>query len=84
MVISLFMLLIYTEIIELHFCKLDFYIKKNIAKRAGRITVMSDDSYDIGGGILIEESNENTDKDNDEVSQEKKENQEIILSSINE
>ena len=48
-IICLFILLIYTEIIELNFFGLSKNTRKNIGKRARRQSYDSDDSYDVGG-----------------------------------
>ena len=64
------MLLIFTEIIELNFCGLEYNTKKNIRERERKITALdskSDDSGDIGGDIqlkeIIEEGGANTSYD---------------------
>jgi len=46
--------LIYLELIELHFCQMDYNIKKNIEIRA---------KIDINGERLIEDENESFEKD---------------------
>ena len=56
--VELFLLLIFTEIIELHFWKLDYNTKKNIRIREQRLTAMdskSDDSGIVGDNILLQE-----------------------------
>ena len=62
--IELFMLLIFTEIIELNFCGLEYNTKKNIKEREKLLAELdskSDDSGDIGDGIQLKEISE---KDN--------------------
>ena len=52
------MLLIFTEIIELNFCGLEYNTKKNIRERERKITALdskSDDSGDVGGDIQLKE-----------------------------
>ena len=64
--IEIFMLLVFTEIIELNFCKLQKNTRKNIRQREQlliELDQMSDDSGDIGGGVLLKN---NEDDDNDE------------------
>lgn len=48
-IICLFMLLIYTEIIELNFCGLEKNTRKNIAERADKTSDNSNDSNDQSG-----------------------------------
>lgn len=60
------MLLVFTEIIELNFCKLQKNTRKNIRQREQlliELDQMSDDSGDIGGGVLLKNYE---DDDNDE------------------
>ena len=62
--IELFMLLVFTEIIELNFCGLEYNTKKNIKEREKLLAELdskSDDSGDIGDGIQLKEISE---KDN--------------------
>ena len=64
--IEIFMLLVFTEIIELNFCKLQKNTRKNIRQREQlliELDQMSDDSGDIGGGVLLKNYE---DDDNDE------------------
>ena len=68
--VEIFMLLIFTEIIELNFCELEYNTKKNIRERERKITALdskSDDSGDVGGDIqlkeIIEEGGANTSYD---------------------
>ena len=51
-VICLFMLLIYTEIIELNFCGLQKNTRRNIAERADKTSDDSNDSNDIAGADI--------------------------------
>ena len=56
--VEIFMLLIFTEIIELNFCGLEYNTKKNIRERERKITALdskSDDSGDVGGDIQLKE-----------------------------
>ena len=56
---EIFMLLIFTEIIELNFCGLEYNTKKNIRKRVKNIIdidLKMDDSGDIGEGLQIKEN----------------------------
>ena len=55
------MLLIFTEIIELNFCGLEYNTKKNIRKRVKNITnidLKMDDSGEIGEGLQIKENDD--------------------------
>ena len=52
--VELFMLLIFTEIIELNFCNLNYNTKRNIRKREEKITEMDEKSDD--SGILLGEN----------------------------
>ena len=68
--VEIFMLLIFTEIIELNFCGLEYNTKKNIRKRERMITALdskSDDSGDVVGNIqlkeIVEEGNSSTSYD---------------------
>jgi hypothetical protein len=85
-IICLFMLLIYTEIIELNFFGLSKNTRKNIGNRARRLSYDSDDSYDVGGGMQVksEGSDGKKDTDQDDEFKEKlnktEENTEIELS----
>ena len=57
--IEIFMLLIFTEIIELNFCKLQYNTKKNIREREKLLLEYdqkSDDSGDIGNDLLFSET----------------------------
>jgi len=58
---EIFMLLIFTEIIELNFCGLEYNTKKNIRKRVKNITnidLKMDDSGEIGEGLQIKENDD--------------------------
>ena len=59
--IEIFMLLVFTEIIELNFCGLEYNTKKNIKEREKLLAELdskSDDSGDIGDGIQLKEISE--------------------------
>ena len=59
--IEIFMLLVFTEIIELNFCGLEYNTKKNIKERekvSSELDSKSDDSGDIGNGIQLKEISE--------------------------
>ena len=88
LIICIPMLLIYTEILELNFCGLSENTRKNISDRASRQSNASDDSNDVGEGLLINSEGsggDNTDlyEDDDDIkkkkTEEKVEDKELLL-----
>ena len=70
-----FLLLVFTEMIELNFCGLSHYTKRNIAERADKSSRLSDDSNEVDG-LEIHSSGSNG-------SDEKKENEKSNIKDIN-
>ena len=65
----LFMLLVFTEIIELNFCELQKYTKKNITERSVRQTI-KDAKYELNEGLMNKDdrnSNGSDDSDDSDV-----------------